>query len=82
MAFVLLQVGDDTRDEIIKIFLNEHIQTERITYDEGYLSANDAIAFIPTEGIDASDYMFIDPDEINEALFKDMKENPSDYAMI
>lgn len=82
MAFVLLQVGDDTRDEILKIFLNEHIQTERITYDEEYLSTNDVIAFIPTEGIDASDYMFIDPDEINEALFKDMKENPSDYAMI
>ena len=46
------------------------------------MSTNDVIAFNPSNDVDASDYMFIDGEKINEALFRDMKENPSDYVVI
>lgn len=75
MAFVLMLLGDDTRDEIVKIFLNEHVQTENIAYDEEYLSTNDVIAFNPTKGTDASDYMFIDAEEINKISLKELREH-------
>lgn len=82
MAFILILLGDDTRDEIAKIFLNEGIRTKYVTYNEEYLSANDVIAFNPSNDTDASDYMFIDGEKINEALFRDMEENPGDYVII
>lgn len=82
MAFMLLLIGDDTRDEIIKIFHNEKAQAERIAYDVDYLSDNDVIAFVPTEGVDASDYMFIDAEKINEAFYRDIQENSGDYITI
>lgn len=82
MAFVLTLLGDNTRDEIVKIFLNEHIHTKYVTYNEECLSTNDVIAFNPSNDVDASDYMFIDGEKINEALFRDMKENPSNYVVI
>ena len=77
MVFLFIQMGDETKNEILKIFNNERVNTPSIDYAGTYMNENRGeVAFVPSESRSPSDGIFIDHAEISALLAKEVEEIP------
>jgi len=77
MIFLFIQLDNETKNEILKIFNNEKINAFNIDYAGDYINENNGeVAFVQSETSRPADCVFIDHLEISALIDKEVEKIP------